>query len=170
MDVNDKTDANGNTYEKTTLAPTKCPDATHNLMTTHPTTMKAHCIRLLPGDDLVESMTQFAKDKDINAGVVLSCVGSTGPKTTLRPAAVPKARIFEGPHEILSFTGTFSKHGHHLHLSVSDSNCSVKGGHALVGCTVRTTAEICVGIIDNVKFTRPLDARTGYDELSIDKI
>ena len=36
------------------------------------------------------------------------------------------------------------------------------------GCYVRTTAEICIGVISGVAFTRPVDMRTGYDELSID--
>ena len=129
--------------------------------------MKVHCLRLLPGDDLIKSLMSFAKKHKIEAATVLSCVGSTG-ITTLRPAATPKAKVFKGPNEIISFSGTFSRHGQHLHLSIGDKNCKVFGGHALEGCFVRTTAEICIGIISGVSFTRPVDSRTGYDELSID--
>jgi len=35
------------------------------------------------------------------------------------------------------------------------------------GCIVRTTAEIVLGELQGVIFERPIDVRTGYDELSI---
>ena len=84
--------------------------------------MKVHCIRLLPGDDLVNSVLDFAKKKKLQAATVLSCVGSTG-TTTLRPAASPNAKVFKGPHEIISFSGTVSQYGHHLHLSIGNQKC-----------------------------------------------
>jgi predicted DNA-binding protein with PD1-like motif len=35
------------------------------------------------------------------------------------------------------------------------------------GCIVRTTAEIIVALLDEFRFTRQLDAETGYPELMI---
>lgn len=106
--------------------------------------------------------------------------GSTG-KTTLRPAGGADVQIFEGAHEIVSLSGTIgvggtpdgSIHGgvdgemHHLHMAISDSTCSVVGGHVMPGCIVRTTAEIVLLEIDGLAFTRPHDPTTGYAELSI---
>ena len=83
---------------------------THNLETKKPQQMKVHCLRLLPGDDLIPSLMSFASKHKIEAATVLSCVGSTG-ITTLRPAATSKLMVFKGPNEILSFTGTFGMHG-----------------------------------------------------------
>lgn len=110
--------------------------------------------------------------------MILTCVGSTG-KTTLRPAASSDAVVFEGPHEIVSLTGTLcasksplgakgGQSSHHLHMSVSDGvTCSVKGGHLLEGTIVRTTAEVAVGELPGLLFDRVLDPRTGFNELSV---
>lgn len=138
----------------------------HGLATSHPSTMTTHCLRLLPGEDIVLSLQRFATRNSLEAAVILSCVGSTA-KTTLRPAGVPTPKVFTEKYEIVSLTGTVSIHGHHIHMSISDSDCNVFGGHVLEGCIVRTTAEIALGIIHGVRFTRPVDERTGYDELSI---
>lgn len=129
--------------------------------------MQTHFLRLLPGQDLLEELKRFAEARQLEAAVILSCVGSTA-QTTLRPAGVPKPMVITGEKfEIVSLTGTLSRHGHHLHMSVSNDTCQVFGGHVVVGCIVRTTAEIAVGIAEGVCFKRPLDKRTGYDELSI---
>lgn len=143
------------------------PTAPHGLRTSAPCAMRTHVLRLLPGDDLLTELTRFARERELQACVVLSCVGSTG-TTTLRPAGAKELRVFEGKFEILSLSGTLSRHGHHLHLSVGDEECRVVGGHMVKGCAVRTTAEIALGEIEGTRFSRPHDTRTGYDELSID--
>jgi len=138
----------------------------HGLCTQAPCAMMTHCLRLLPGDDIVVALLEFARERQLRAAVVLTCVGSTG-RTTLRPAGNPTPKVFEGKFEIVSMTGTLSDEGHHLHMSISDPDCNVFGGHMLEGCLVRTTAEIALGLLQGVGFSRPVDARTGYDELSI---
>ena len=130
--------------------------------------MAVQVVRLLPGDDLAISLRRFAAERGIRAAVVLSCVGSTGPRTTLRPAGAGEARRLEGDFEILSLTGTLSASGHHLHMSISDRECHTYGGHVLEGCLVRTTAEVVLGVLEGVAFNRPVDARTGFKELSVD--
>ena len=42
--------------------------------------------------------------------------------------------------EIVSLTGTLSRHGCHLHLSIADFQGNVVGGHVLDGCEVRLAA------------------------------
>lgn len=147
----------------------RASEPSHGLVTGRPSGLLTHCLRLLPGDDLVASLMGFAQERQLSACVVLACVGSTR-KTTLRPAASKAPWAFEGPAEIISFSGTFSDTGHHLHISVSDSSCSVYGGHALEGCIIRTTAELCIGIVQDVRFSRPHDERTGFNELSIETL
>ena len=104
-----------------------------------------------------------------SAAVILSAVGSTG-TTALRPAGLPEPRIFEGKFEVVSFSGTIGPGSHHLHMSISDPECQVFGGHVMPGCVVRTTLEVVIGIIDSIRFNRPKDIRTGYHELSIDNM
>lgn len=130
------------------------------------TTMSVHALRLLPGDDLVRSLRAFAAEQGLRAACVLSCVGSTS-LTSLRPAGRSDARVLSGEFEIVSLVGTFSAEAHHLHLSVSDASLQTFGGHALEGCTVRTTAEIVVGELEGVRFERRHDPRTGFKELFI---
>eukprot|EP00928_Gymnodinium_smaydae_P021605 TRINITY_DN18453_c0_g1_i1.p1 TRINITY_DN18453_c0_g1~~TRINITY_DN18453_c0_g1_i1.p1 ORF type:complete len:366 (+),score=87.32 TRINITY_DN18453_c0_g1_i1:97-1098(+) len=143
------------------------PDAsTHHLVSDGPCSLRCHALRLLPGDDLLQALRAFSQSRNVEAMCVLSAVGSTG-RTTLRPAGVPKPRVFEDKYEIVSLTGTLSRHGHHLHMSISDANCAVYGGHVLEGCIVRTTCELVLGELEGSRFERPLDPRTGYDELSI---
>jgi len=142
----------------------------HSLATSEAVPMGTHVLRLLPGDDLAGSLRTFAADRGILAAVVLSCVGSTGPCTMLRPAGAGEARRLDGDFEILSLTGTLSATGHHLHMSISDRDCHTYGGHVLEGCLVRTTAEVVVGVLEGVAFNRPIDVRTGFKELSVDVI
>ena len=50
-------------------------------------------------------------------------------------------------------TGTLSKTDcQHLHLTVADSKCATYGGHATIGCLIRTTCEIALGVLDSVAF------------------
>jgi len=79
-----------------------------------------------------------------------------------------RIKLFKGPFEIVSAEGTVSKDGVHIHISISDSDGMVYGGHLMNGCKINTTAEI--GILKSKKeFKRVLDRKTGYKELFINK-
>jgi len=139
----------------------------HVLATQGSCAMRVHCLRLLPNDDVLAALKRFVSERSMGAVAVLSAVGSTG-TTALRPAGLPRARVFEGKFEVVSLSGTISASGgHHLHMSISDAECHVYGGHVMPGCLVRTTLEVVLGEIEGVEFARPMDLRTGYDELSI---
>ena len=69
--------------------------------------------------------------------------------------------------EIVSLTGTVSRHGCHLHMALSDHQGNVVGGHVLEGCEVFTTAEIVIGECVNHVFSREHDEETGFDELVV---
>jgi uncharacterized protein len=128
--------------------------------------MKTHALRLKPGEDLRLELEAFAAAQQIQAGLVLTCVGSLT-QAALRLADASSSTKFRGPFEIVSLVGTFSLDGAHLHLSISDSQGALYGGHLEEGSLIYTTAEIVLGELENKVFRRVLDPETGYDELVI---
>ena len=52
--------------------------------------------------------------------------------------------------EIITLSGYVTSEGSHLHISVSDENCSVFGGHLLSGTTVLKSLDILLGVIPNL--------------------
>jgi predicted DNA-binding protein with PD1-like motif len=59
--------------------------------------------------------------------------------------------------------------GHHLHISLSDKDGNVIGGHVYGEMIVFTTAEIIIGECENYVFNRDLDQETGFDELNVSR-
>lgn len=128
--------------------------------------MKIHAFRLLPNQDLKISLEAYAQENQINAGAVLTCVGSLK-YATLRMADENVIKTFEKQFEIVSLVGTFSTDGCHLHISLSGADGNVIGGHLKEGCIIYTTAEIVISEIDNFIFTREIDENTGFKELVV---
>lgn len=131
--------------------------------------MKIYVLRLHPGDDLKKSLVAFSKENNLQAGLVITCVGSLQ-RAALRMANQPETILIEGKFEIVSLVGTFSSDGPHLHLSISDSTGKTLGGHLQDGSLIFTTAEIVLGELEDWTFTRPIDPDTTYDELLPKKI
>ncbi|MFZ1249204.1 MAG: PPC domain-containing DNA-binding protein [Candidatus Saccharimonadales bacterium] len=130
--------------------------------------MKTVARRLTDGQDLLGEIQKIVHDYDIKAGVLLSAVGSLWKSTIRLPVIDGNVKyIYPENVEIDSLHGTVSKSGCHLHISVSDSEGKVFGGHLKQGCTVRTTCELVIGILDGTTFTREQDPNTGFDELVI---
>ena len=126
--------------------------------------LQIHAIRLTPHQDLIKVLKAWASEH--NAASVLSAVGSLN-HANLRFANQPEATRMDGPLEILSLSGTLSKHGVHLHLSVADGRGKTTGGHLKLGSEVYTTAEIVLGVYPNLVFGRELDETYGYNELVV---
>jgi predicted DNA-binding protein with PD1-like motif len=126
--------------------------------------MKTFAFRLRPGDDLKQGLVAFGKEHNLQAGCIVTCVGSLS-KAGLRMANRPETRYFEAAYEIVSLTGTLCPDGAHLHMSISDGEGQMLGGHVQDGNIVRTTAELVIGELEDVQFTRPVDPQTTYDEL-----
>jgi uncharacterized protein len=128
--------------------------------------MKIFAIRLKPGEDLKESLRSFVEENNIQAGFILTGVGSLK-QTTLRFANQNYSHVFKDRFEIVSLVGTLSVHGLHLHISLSNRQGKTIGGHLLDGCIIYTTAEIVIGTSEDFIFLRTLDETTGYQELEI---
>jgi uncharacterized protein len=127
---------------------------------------KVHVIRLRPHEDLKKSVLDFAREHQIKAGIVLTCVGSLE-QFHLRFANQKDGTRCTGHFEILSCSGTFSDSSCHLHLSLADKEGKTTGGHLLNDNLVYTTAEIALAELSEVVFDRVHDATYGYAELVI---
>lgn len=131
--------------------------------------MQSFTFRLKPGQDLIDSIENFVKENNIQAGCVLSGVGSLT-HATLRLANREYNNEYEGHFEIVSMTGTVSINGSHLHISISDEDGVTIGGHLVSGCKIYTTAEIALGTFDDVVYKRELMKNdSGYEELVVYK-
>ena len=129
--------------------------------------MRIFTFRLKPGQDLFDSIEAFVANKKIQAGCVLSSVGSLT-HATLRLANREHYTEYEGHFEIVSMTGTVALSGSHIHISISDGNGVTIGGHLVTGCKVYTTAEIVLAVFDDVVYKRELlENDSGYEELVV---
>lgn len=130
--------------------------------------MKAHALRLMPGQDLKKELISFTQKMNLNAAFVVSCCGSLKElKMRLADSSSKFERIEK--FEILSLQGTLCPDGVHLHLSVADKEGKTWGGHLIDGCEIYTTAEILIAELPDYKFSREPDPKTGFAELVIKK-
>ena len=130
--------------------------------------MENYTFRLPSGQDLFDSIESFVKEKHIEAGCVLSSVGSLT-QAVIRLANRSYHTEYNGYFEIVSMTGTVSLYGSHLHISISDGDGKTIGGHLVSGCKIYTTAEIVLAIFPEIVYKREFAEDSGYDELVVYK-
>ena len=128
--------------------------------------MQTLTFRLKPGQDLLNEIESVVVEKNIEAGCVLSAVGSLT-HATLRLANREYYSEYDGYFEIVSMTGTVSIHGSHLHISISNGDGKTIGGHLVPGCKIYTTAEMVLAIFEDVVYKREYAEDLGYEELVI---
>lgn len=128
--------------------------------------MKVFAVRLKPDEDLRQSLKAFAIAQNLQAGFILSGIGSLS-QAKIRFANQPESTLLPGKFEILSLNGTVSIHGIHLHAAIADAKGTVIGGHVDNGCVIYTTAEIVIGESETFTFLRTPDPQTGFLELEI---
>ena len=123
-------------------------------------------IRLRPQQDLRGALAALALENGWGAAYVLQGIGSLS-VARIRFAGKGAATELRGDLEILTLAGSLSPDGAHLHISVSDADGRVVGGHVAPGCIVRTTAEILLAQLPDFTFSRAPDPGSGWDELFI---
>lgn len=128
--------------------------------------MRNYTFRLKPDQDLFDSISLFAAENNVEAGCLLSGVGSLR-RAAIRFASQEQVVVLEGYFEIVSLTGTVSVHGSHLHLSISDDEGKTIGGHFESGCKIYTTAEVVVAAFEDVVYKREFAEDSGYEELVV---
>lgn len=123
-------------------------------------------LRLRPGQDLRQQLLALVAQHHLRAAAMVTCVGSLT-QVTLRLANQEGPTVYRGHFEIVSLVGTLAASGSHLHLAVADSTGRTLGGHLLDGNLVYTTAELVVGVLEDVEFGRETDPTFGYRELTV---
>jgi predicted DNA-binding protein with PD1-like motif len=132
--------------------------------------MRQLTFRLLPGQDLKQEIEKHVQEHKVTAGCLGSIVGGLEVAVLRMAGSTPDnqtVKTFSGPFEIVAGTGTLSLDKCHIHLSLSDREGRVIGGHLKQGCIIAFTAEITLLIFDDVVFRRKPDSVTGFDELMI---
>lgn len=108
-----------------------------------PNALLTQPLHLEPRTDLRLTLEQLAKEQG-SPGFVLSVVGNLSQASFQCPGkAVPT--VLRGELEIITLSGTLSPQGVHLHLSFSDADCRVWGGHLEPGTLVLKGADLLVG-------------------------
>jgi predicted DNA-binding protein with PD1-like motif len=128
--------------------------------------MRALPVRLHPQQDLRSALQALLAGHQAGAAFVLQGIGSLS-TARIRFAGISEPTELHGDFEILTLAGSLSPDGVHLHISVSDAQGRVLGGHVAPGCIVRTTAEILVVLLPDHAFSRAPDPSSGWDELVV---
>lgn len=131
--------------------------------------MRTVCARFTRGTDLYGGLAALAKENGITASAIVSLVGCVS-RATIRAAGAEETFTVPGPLEIVSATGTVSRERIHVHAAFSDRKLNVFGGHMKEGCTVDTTAEVVLLVMDDTRFSKAFDESTGYNELRIESM
>lgn len=127
---------------------------------------------LKPGDDIRTAVEELVAEEDISAGTIISCTGALS-NARLRMPGTKRNRQdikeLKGPFEILSLNGNVGQGRTHLHMSISDKNGNVYGGHVKTGGnTVEITCELVILADDSQKFIEKHDKTVGWDNLVIE--
>jgi predicted DNA-binding protein with PD1-like motif len=131
----------------------------------HPA-FRVHTLRLHPGEDVMPALKKFIEAKQIDAGFILSAVGSLT-QYHIRFANQPEGTKGTGHFEVVSLSGLLSIGGNHVHISVSDSTGRTIGGHLLDDNLVYTTLEVVIGEDPGHVYNRETDSTFGYKELVV---
>ncbi len=110
------------------------------------------------GDDLLESIEQFARDQDIQSGVVVSGVATVSVLSYHRilTTGYPSKNEFlkvQGPFEISSLQGVIAAGKAHIHVTAADLE-NTYSCHLEPGSIVLYLAEIVILRCEGIKLDR----------------
>jgi len=129
--------------------------------------------RLFENEELLEAISAAAKQREIKAGFFMLIGTLKEAKLGFyRQGRYEPIQIRE-PVEIVSCMGNISLKGEkelvvHAHISVSNEEGKVLGGHLLPGCVVAVTAELVLVEVVDVKLQRKFDEKAKLYLWSLD--
>ena len=130
---------------------------------------KRYIVVLSRGEKVIETLTEFCKDKNIEGGFFTGLGAVEDP--TLAHYSVPTKKYskqtLRGAFELTNITGSIGFEKEiivHAHVTLSDETMEAYGGH-LVETIVGGTVEII--IFPTKKLTKKLDTTTGLKLFSL---
>ncbi|MFX0061338.1 MAG: PPC domain-containing DNA-binding protein [Candidatus Hermodarchaeota archaeon] len=129
-------------------------------------------VRLFKGEDVLQTLTNFAKEREIKSGFIVNGIGA------LEKASIgffdPKKKVYLnnelGECEIVSLSGNIVfKDGEpffHMHVALGNREGQVFGGHMNKGCIIGPTGEIIIASV-TPELSRALDSITGLSLLNL---
>ena len=129
--------------------------------------------RLFENEDLLEAISNTAKQARINAGFFILIGTLKEAKLGFYRQGKYKPIQIDEPVEIVSCIGNISFKEEkdlvvHAHISVSNEKGQAVGGHVLPGCIVAATAELILVEAVDVKLWREFDKKTNLYLWSLD--
>ena len=125
-------------------------------------TSYGYVLRLDPGEEVVASLTAFARRENLRGGMIsaLGAVGETELGFFVRATSSYIRRTLKGEHEILALTGNFSElDGEpflHCHIIIAGEDFTAIGGHLFRAVvTVTCEAQIVVSAGTVLRVRRP---------------
>lgn len=113
-------------------------------------------LHLGAGSDLRASLEQLGTQAGAS-GFVLGVVGDLSQAAFQCPGQA-EPTVLQGHLEIITLQGTVAPQGVHLHLSLSDGDCQVWGGHLEHGSLVLRGADLLVGFLPTAAPQEPMAA------------
>jgi len=104
-------------------------------------------IKLSKGSDLLESLQKISVEKK-RSGYILGIVGDLS-KVVFKCPNQNSPKVIEDKLEIISLSGRISPEMVHLHISISDSDCTVWGGHLEKGSKILKQANVLIGFLNS---------------------
>ena len=119
-------------------------------------------VRIDTGEELIASLTEFARLRDVRAGLIsgIGAVGETELGFFVRATGSYVRRTFTGEHEILALTGNFSVLDRepfpHCHIIIAAEDLVAYGGHLFRGIvTVTCEAQVLTDPSTLLRVRRP---------------
>tara|TARA_Y100001968_G_C19203506_1_gene641142 strand:+ start:206 stop:817 length:612 start_codon:yes stop_codon:yes gene_type:complete len=110
--------------------------------------MEYHFYKFSAGADVYSSLNQLQIHRNLSS-FIISAVGDLS-KVSFKCPLNNKPIILEKKLEIINLSGYVICEKSHLHISVSDENCSVFGGHLMTGTTVLKSLDVLIGVAPNL--------------------
>jgi len=129
-----------------------------------------YAIRISEGMSLKEEIEKVVYSEKFSAATIISAVGSLSRVVICMAGASSDKqdiRTYDGKYEIVSLIGNIGQDRSHIHISFSDKNGDVIGGHLKEGAIVHTTAELVFAVEGSISFGEIEDSKTGFKELKV---
>jgi uncharacterized protein len=119
-------------------------------------------VTLEPGELLLESIVELARQADIHTGALLTGIGSLSKARihTVLTNINPVENLFldvDGPLEVTNFNGLIANYEPHIHITFATPKMQFYGGHLENGCQILTQSEFSVLRLPDVRLHRQID-------------